>query len=386
MPNIAFIHHRFNIDGISTITRNLARYLASNAPEYKIFIFVDSLADSRLADGMEVNCELVAVSSLLAAVKRYDIDILVELTCIEKGIEEIKNVTGCKVVYADHGQPFNEQYAIIDRRMGGRRRLLFKKVMWKLFLKRIYIDGGKARRLAVERARGAYRHADAYVVLCEAYKDELTKEFGPDVEEKLAAIENPVIRNSGVYTDKENLVIFAGRLSYYDKRVDRLLRIWKKVQHDIPGWKLEIVGDGFERRRLEEMALDLGLERVSFEGMQRDMDKYYRRASIICLVSRTEGWGMCLTEGQSYGVIPVAFDCSAGVHTVISPNGENGFLVPPADEDEFARTLLNVIALPEEEKHRIRLNCMQKASEYTVEDFGKKWLDLLDRLSSQLGK
>ena len=64
-----------------------------------------------------------------------------------------------------------------------------------------------------------------------------------------------------------------------------------------------LVGDGRDGKMLRELAGELGLERVSFEGMQTDVRPYYAEASVLCLTSETEGWPLTLTEGQANGCI-----------------------------------------------------------------------------------
>lgn len=133
------------------------------------------------------------------------------------------------------------------------------------------------------------------------------------------------------------------RVEYVDKRVDRLLRVWKRVCHEAPDWQLVIVGDGGFRAALEAEAQSL--PRVSFVGQHSDVSPFYLRASILCLTSAVESWGLCLMEAQSHGVVPVAFDCSAGVRCLLEPSGVNGMLVEDGDEEAYAQALLTPHAL-----------------------------------------
>ena len=122
------------------------------------------------------------------------------------------------------------------------------------------------------------------------------------------------------------------------------------------------------------------IKRVRFEGRHADVSPFYREASILCLTSQTEGWGLCLTEAQANGVIPIAFGCTDGVKTILSPSGKNGFIVPPFDEDRFARTLLKVAHMPEEDKLALRRNCVEKSLEYSPEVIAGKWRTIFDYL------
>ena len=63
----------------------------------------------------------------------------------------------------------------------------------------------------------------------------------------MTAIENSCQLPQTVNTDKEKTVVYVGRVEFIDKRVDRLMRIWKRVCHEVPDWQLVIVGDGAYR-------------------------------------------------------------------------------------------------------------------------------------------
>lgn len=381
MYTIAFIHHSFSLGGISVITANIIRYLDSASKDFRVLVLVDPDDDSVLPDDLLGKASLVRVTDLMATVKEYSVDILIALSRREPGLASIKAETGCRIVYAEHGQPFHERFAIIDRRMGGRRRIWIKRLIWEIFLKRRYLEGGKAMRLAMQRSRSVYDVCDAYVVLCEAYRREFIGAFGLDpIENKFVVIGNPSSKVENVSLDKEKLLLYVGRLSDYDKKLDRLLRIWSSVQDRLPDWRLEIVGDGYERGRLEKLATKLQLRRCSFEGMQKDVGRYYDKASVCCLVSQTEGWPLCLAEAQSYGVIPLAFDCSGGVRTLLSPNGEFGFLVKHPDEKAYADCLVHIASMCDDDLMRIRRNVIARSSEYGYEQAGRKWLDLFQSL------
>lgn len=58
------------------------------------------------------------------------------------------------------------------------------------------------------------------------------------------------------------------------------------------------------------------MERVVFTGWQ-DPESFYRDASILCLTSDFEGWGMVLTEAMTFGAVPVAFNSYAAITDII---------------------------------------------------------------------
>ena len=122
------------------------------------------------------------------------------------------------------------------------------------------------------------------------------------------------------------------------------------------------------------------LQRVEMLGWQPNVEQFFRKASIVCLTSQTEGWGLCLTEAQAHGCIPVAFGCSDGVKEILTPSGTNGFIVTPFDEDEYADTLLKIAGMSDDERLAIRKSSVAKRAEYTPELIMGKWKKLFDDL------
>ncbi|WP_418386088.1 glycosyltransferase, partial [Akkermansia sp.] len=141
--------------------------------------------------------------------------------------------------------------------------------------------------------------------------------------------------------EKEQRVLFVGRLDNSVKGVDRLLRIWARAGKSLPDWHLDIVGDGPDAAALKELAERLRLSNVSFEGF-RNPAPYYRRASIFCMTSTFEGFGLVLPEAMQHGCVPMAFNSYAAVRDLVIP-GKTGILAPPFDEEEYARQLLRLM-------------------------------------------
>ena len=88
-----------------------------------------------------------------------------------------------------------------------------------------------------------------------------------------------------------------------------------------------------------------------------------------------EGQGTVLMEAQQAGVIPIAFDCSAGVRGILSPNGENGILIPPFDMQAYTNELGKLMSDASTRAH-IQKNILIKAEEYSVDVIVKQWDEL----------
>lgn len=135
-------------------------------------------------------------------------------------------------------------------------------------------------------------------------------------------------------TDPPTL-LFVGRL-VARKGVDRLIEALAGLADR--RWRLEVVGFGPERERLERTAERLSIsDRVAFLGRLADdeLAEAYRRATAFVLPATvderadTEGLGVVLLEAMSYGV-PVVATRRGGIVDVVV-DGETGLLV----EDEI---------------------------------------------------
>lgn len=127
-----------------------------------------------------------------------------------------------------------------------------------------------------------------------------------------------------------------------------LLAALRRVVAEEPRVRLRLVGEGPERRSLEETAAALGLQsQVIFEGMLHydQVRELYRRADLFVLPSFEEGLPVVLMEAMSCEVACVA-TCVAGIPELIR-DGETGLLVAPSDTGGLAAAILRLIRDPE---------------------------------------
>jgi len=94
--------------------------------------------------------------------------------------------------------------------------------------------------------------------------------------------------------------------------------------------ELAIVGDGPDRALLEALALRRGVS-ATFAGAMApsEIGEWYRRARLVCVPSRREGFGMVVAEALAAGRPIVASAVGAAPAFII--DGTNGRLVPPDD-------------------------------------------------------
>jgi len=198
----------------------------------------------------------------------------------------------------------------------------------------------KRRALMWKRKRYRYMldNSDRVVLLTHRHVDDYVKLTGPIGTEKLIAVTNPMSftkRAENIY-EKENIVLFVGRLDF-NKRIDRILRVWYMIESSNPEWRLLIIGDGPDAPRLKEMAKKNKLKHVSFAG-QRDPEQFYQKGKMLVMSSNYEGTPMVIPEAMSYGVVPVIMDTFPGSREMIS-DGIDGILTKAFNLKDMARAV-----------------------------------------------
>ena len=256
------------------------------------------------------------------------------------------------------------------------------KLGWKFYLhyplypvRRIYQYYNRRKYISC-KYRIYYDKCDAIVLLSEKIKSSFLGLIQTENKDKLYAINNPCpfLADSSTLQAKEKIVLFVGRLDF-QKRVDRLLRIWKAAHTKKQEWKLQIIGDGTHKSLYETICNKLELSNVEFLG-KRNPEEYYQKASILCMTSSHEGLPMVMLEALQYEVIPVAFNSFESISDIITDKN-TGFIVDKFSEDEYSK-ILTLLMNNEEYRLKIQKNISEvnKTTAFNIEKIIDKWEDL----------
>jgi glycosyltransferase involved in cell wall biosynthesis len=217
--------------------------------------------------------------------------------------------------------------------------------------------------------------SDHVVLESDKFMEELKYLTGNISLDNVIGISNFVILNSiDNEFKKQKEVLYVGRINTTQKRVDLLLKIWHLLHAKFPDWSLKVVGGGDELEKIKDMSTQLNLKNIHFLGYQ-DAQPFYETASIICLTSAYEGFGITLVEAMSCCVVPVAFKSYLSVTDIID-HKVNGFLVNPFDINEYAETLSVLMASPSM-LERYSFQSMISAKKFDINLIGQKWLDVI---------
>jgi len=197
---------------------------------------------------------------------------------------------------------------------------------------------------------------------------------------KIRSLANPLTieANREKKIDKNKEIIYVGRIEYNQKCTYRIIDIWEKLENSHPDWKLRIIGDGPDREDLQKRINNKRLRNIIIEGFQNPLP-YYKKASILLMVSSYEGLPLTLIESMEYGTIPVVYDSFVSVHDLID-NGENGAIIaPPYSEKAFVDMIESLMGNPDR-RQRMAEAAIKKATLYSVDAIAEQWYSLFDEL------
>lgn len=143
-----------------------------------------------------------------------------------------------------------------------------------------------------------------------------------------------------------SIVYFGGMRKY--KRPEEVLFLLKSTTHLFPNILLYMLGDGPERKRLEMLAIKLGLsKRCVFLGRvdRKELAKIVSESWLNIHTSLTEGWGYSIMEASAAGTPTVAYRVP-GVDGTID-EGLNGIKVYDGDRDALIQSSIEIIRSPE---------------------------------------
>lgn len=220
------------------------------------------------------------------------------------------------------------------------------RILFPFYLAKILYIYHSRKKFLRNKYIELYSRSDAVILLSELFKKNFIRYSGIKDTSKLYAVPNPntYLGYTGNTQAKEDLIIFVGRLDF-QKRVDRLLKIWESASREHKSWKLKIIGDGDHADFYKTYAKKLNLRNIEFVG-HADPTEYYKKAKILCMTSTHEGFGMVITEALQFNVIPMLYNSYESCNDIIEDN-KNGILITPFSIYEYVSRLIGLMEEPE---------------------------------------
>lgn len=141
---------------------------------------------------------------------------------------------------------------------------------------------------------------ETFVTLCNADSRRYHEKMGLNA----TVIYNPLTVQPGTAsTHTTKRFISVGRMSPLHKGFDILIRAFAEFCKSNTEWVLDIVGEGPERKRMIELAEELGVgSRIQFHNFTKNIQSLYSNSSVYVSASRWEGFGLVLIEAASHNL------------------------------------------------------------------------------------
>lgn len=223
-------------------------------------------------------------------------------------------------------------------------------------------------------------HCSRYVLLSESFKKPFFDYARLKKHSNVVAIGNPITIETDYahinLEEKEKKILYAGRMDYENKRVNRILEAWNTICREYPDWGLVLVGDGPHKKVLEQYVKDECVPRVEFYGFQKDpLIPFYRKASIYMLTSDLEGFGLAILESMSYGAVPIVYGSYESVYDIIE-NEISGFITPRPYSLDATVDRLKILLNDEKRRNRMAVAAIEQSKKFTIDSIVEKWYGL----------
>ena len=229
------------------------------------------------------------------------------------------------------------------------------------------LGGGFMTRLKRRAAQGAA----GVTVVSAAMRDKVGR-LG-------ASAENVVVRSMGVDLREEftpgeggnrDGLVFVGRLIDV-KGLPVLIDAMQRLSRDRPNLRLTIIGDGPERRAIEQRSAALGLDgRVIFAGRMTPAEivprlraaEVFVMPSVVTKAGAEEGFGLVAVEAMGCSCAVVASNLG-GIRDAVRDN-ETGLLAAAGDAADLARKIALVL-----DDEALRMRLAGNARTYALEHY-----------------
>jgi glycosyltransferase involved in cell wall biosynthesis len=217
--------------------------------------------------------------------------------------------------------------------------------------------------------RWLYQKADRVIAISQTVKRHLLqlKELE---EDKISVVYNPIssflnqpVAGSDRSSSSFNWITIARLVPI--KNLDRLMQVFANLVELCPDQviTLEIVGDGPERAKLEDLAKNLGIaSQVKFLGYQSEVFPYLFEADAFVLPSLSEGSSVALAEAMAAG-LPSVVTAVGGAAEIVGES-KSALFIDPEDQDAIQTAMLQIMNLNRAERTQWGEMAMQEAKRF----------------------
>ncbi|MDH7514505.1 MAG: glycosyltransferase family 4 protein [Bacteroidota bacterium] len=171
-------------------------------------------------------------------------------------------------------------------------------------------------------------------------------------------------------------ICYFGRLKRY-KSIDHLLEACSLLRKDYPELTLDIIGDGDDRTRLENVTKKLDLrDQVHFHGFIDEKKKapLLHKMRFAVQPSSKEGWGLTVIEANACGVPVIAADVP-GLRDSVK-NNVTGILYPYGNIESLA-SAMRILLDDADLRRKMSVNAREWANSFDWAIAAEKTLEII---------
>ena len=223
---------------------------------------------------------------------------------------------------------------------------------------------------------------DKILVLLPAYKGYYPKSLHPKIDD----MPNPVVPVEAVRlasAQREKLVVGVGRLADV-KRFQLLIDAWLDVKPILPDWRVEIYGEGPEKKYLQNMLDSYALsEQIILKGVTSEISDVYLRASVLAHPAEYEGFPLAVCEALAHGLPVVGFSDCSGLNSLVR-HDENGLLVDGRNRVVSLQAALVSLLQDQDRLSRFSAAAPASVAQYHPDIVYDKWEQTIEGLVEQV--
>ena len=229
----------------------------------------------------------------------------------------------------------------------------FRKIMWKIFSKKIY------------------------KVICPS--EELKQIFLDNNifnEVQIKVIEDPHFNINKVnrlkkqelndiFFNESKILITIGRMTR-QKNYSFLIKNFKKLTNKYKDIKLVIIGNGEEKDNLKSLIKELEIsEKVKLIDFDLNIYKYLKKSNYFISTSIWEGSSLAMTDAAYMGIPILCSDCPSGRKEFIG-NNERGFLYKQNNDEDFLKSFTDMYFLSPSEITKLIIKAKKQTKKFTL--------------------
>lgn len=327
--NVIFFHPYFSDGGVERTNLGLARGLIENGN--KVTFLTTSFTNHFLSEINNLGIKFVSFGTKKTSTLMYEL------------VKYLNNISKKEKVYFVSCQYYvNVLTMIASLFVSNRKNIVFINSE-RNHLDEFMVKGGLKNRLMPFLVKVFYRFSDLIIANSEETAEDLSKFinkkvtciYNPTINKRIEDLRDEEITEEWFLNDKRKFIVGIGRLSK-QKDFETLIKAYSLLENK-KIYKLVILGDGEDRKKLDKLVSDLSITKdVYLPGFVSNPYKFLSNSSLFVLSSRYEGLPNVLIEAVYLGITSISTKCKSGPKEILF---ENNLLLEVGDYKEMSRKI-----------------------------------------------